>query len=761
MRTSYKELNEGLRPRRAPSPGPFDWNKVKAIYRKLGFGDALILLYISVFIRQYAWIVADNALAWTLTALFSTLLWHCYLWVKETEEPTPAIFWLIVAFPLFVVYAMRVVFPDLSFDVLNYRLLQSERGLRGFLFLPGDFFPAIFPLDPAPDMLTGICRYILGYRLGTIINYLALVWAGTILCRILRPYIAIVWLRCLGVLLILVSEHMLFEINNYMIDLLALPLLLEATYLILYSGRTTRRNLILISIFLGASVALKLTNIAVVIPITLIYAHNIISSAPRLKLKSIAAFTIAGIAFIIPLLPHTIYIYQQTKSPVFPLYNAIFRSPFWLESNLSDGRWGPKGAWETIIWPILIIFKPERLSEPALYSGRISLGLIAATCCFLFVRSDRRIRALSFITVLGSMLWSVTTGYIRYGLYLELLSGVVILCLATYFLAAVRPPARFKRLIMPFLPVSALIVQVAIACNYIYRFEWSTRQTIFDDFSGYVTELPHLFRDHSLIKFFPPERRDLINKVDAWIISDVKTSGVEVLLRRSVPMLALHNPEYFETRESRDKFRDSLRTVDGKRIYSLCFFEDFVSCQEIITKRGLGIGAVTPLRIPFYSQATQLNMVLLEVRPSVSKQESLEAGVGSAPLPDTAFKAEISLPNPPLIFHAGRKEIIYVKVKNIGDRVWPARGQTDGKYSVTIGNSWFDNKTGKILNGQDGRSNLLYDLAPEDEVELPLTVTAPDSPGEYVLEIDAIQEQVAWFHERNSHDLRLSVRVEQ
>ena len=31
------------------------------------------------------------------------------------------------------------------------------------------------------------------------------------------------------------AEHLFFEINNYMADLLALPLLMEATYLALFS----------------------------------------------------------------------------------------------------------------------------------------------------------------------------------------------------------------------------------------------------------------------------------------------------------------------------------------------------------------------------------------------------------------------------------------------------------------------------------------------------------------------------------------------
>ena len=64
----------------------------------------------------------------------------------------------------------------------------------------------------------------------------------------------------MGVLLILFTEHALFEINNYMVDLLALPLLLEATRLALREdddGVRLGRDLTYGELLLGACVALK------------------------------------------------------------------------------------------------------------------------------------------------------------------------------------------------------------------------------------------------------------------------------------------------------------------------------------------------------------------------------------------------------------------------------------------------------------------------------------------------------------------------
>jgi hypothetical protein len=51
-------------------------------------------------------------------------------------------------------------------------------------------------------------------------------------------------------------------------------------------------------------------------------------------------------------------------------------------------------------------------------------------------------------------------------------------------------------------------------------------------------------------------------------------------------------------------------------------------------------------------------------------------------------------------------------------------------------------------------------LKPGATIELPLTVTAPSQPGIYILQLDAIQESVAWFGDRGSEILSLKIKVE-
>jgi hypothetical protein len=133
------------------------------------------------------------------------------------------------------------------------------------------------------------------------------------------------------------------------------------------------------------------------------------------------------------------------------------------------------------------------------------------------------------------------------------------------------------------------------------------------------------------------------------------------------------------------------------------------------------------------------------------------------PLPDRGFKAQITLPNPPTKLRAGQKETITVKAKNASDLFWWARGgeindRADNKFYIAIGDRWLD-KDEKVLTDMDGRYGISKDLKPGEEVELPLLIRAPKEPGDYILEVDLVQEQVAWFSDKGSPTARTRVTV--
>jgi hypothetical protein len=138
---------------------------------------------------------------------------------------------------------------------------------------------------------------------------------------------------------------------------------------------------------------------------------------------------------------------------------------------------------------------------------------------------------------------------------------------------------------------------------------------------------------------------------------------------------------------------------------------------------------------------------------------SLQLSRVSGPLIDAAFQAElIPVDHEPASMKPNERQAIYLVVTNRSDVVWPALTKRDGSYRIAVGNHWFD-AAGKTVVHDDARTVLPYDLRPQQKAEVMLEVTAPAKAGSYVLEIDLVQEDNAWFAEKGSTPLRIPVDV--
>jgi hypothetical protein len=133
------------------------------------------------------------------------------------------------------------------------------------------------------------------------------------------------------------------------------------------------------------------------------------------------------------------------------------------------------------------------------------------------------------------------------------------------------------------------------------------------------------------------------------------------------------------------------------------------------------------------------------------------------PLPDRAFRAQLAFKDAPAKLRAGQKETVVVRVKNASDVYWWARGgepnfNDSNKFYLALGDLWL-HEDGKLLTEMDGRIGLPKDLKPGEEIEVPLSISAPTTPGNYILEVDLVQEQIAWFHDKGSQTARTNVTV--
>jgi len=135
----------------------------------------------------------------------------------------------------------------------------------------------------------------------------------------------------------------------------------------------------------------------------------------------------------------------------------------------------------------------------------------------------------------------------------------------------------------------------------------------------------------------------------------------------------------------------------------------------------------------------------------------------AGPLPAEGFKAEISLADPPVKLRAGQVEVINVKVRNASSVTWWQRGgeqsdRSDNTFYIAAGNRWLDND-GKPTTETEGHNGIPKDLKPGEETEMPLQITAPKTPGDWILSLDMVQEGVAWFGDKGSPTTKVKVAI--
>jgi SAM-dependent methyltransferase len=128
----------------------------------------------------------------------------------------------------------------------------------------------------------------------------------------------------------------------------------------------------------------------------------------------------------------------------------------------------------------------------------------------------------------------------------------------------------------------------------------------------------------------------------------------------------------------------------------------------------------------------------------------------SPELPASAFRGRVAIASGlPRAMRARTMHALTITASNEGGAPWPARGL----HSVHVGNHWKEAKGGSVVVQDDARASFAGDLHPGASEDVILEVRAPVRPGRYLLEVDLVQEEVAWFAERGSAPQRLPVRV--
>ncbi|HEY6231547.1 MAG TPA: hypothetical protein VIW64_09785 [Pyrinomonadaceae bacterium] len=123
------------------------------------------------------------------------------------------------------------------------------------------------------------------------------------------------------------------------------------------------------------------------------------------------------------------------------------------------------------------------------------------------------------------------------------------------------------------------------------------------------------------------------------------------------------------------------------------------------------------------------------------------------------MRVELRATNAPAIAKVKEKLKLRVLVTNRSEVAWLARERGAAPLQLYLGNHWLD-ESGREVVHDDGRAPLIRNLQPGETEELELIVNAPAVSGNYLLELDMLQEGVAWFATAGSASVRLPIKIE-
>ena len=350
------------------------------------------------------------------------------------------IFWTVLA----VTCVLTIGFADESFDTYNYHIYLQENPFTDKIY--EDFFPGrtlnsfIYPLA---DRVFYLFRGALGYRLGTLPSYLILIPMFYGIKKWLRLPDLEMDQRFLAVfsMVPICTFIILQQTGTYYIDNFSVVFLMEFTYEVVADGEDlfeNRAQLYFLALLAGIITCIKFTNAVFLIGLII---YLFIRNFRNLRGLKWFDYIFAAVLFLIPLLPYGADAIRQTGSPVFPYYNRIFRSAYFAENNWFDLRWGPDRLWQLLIWPVYILFRPEKAYEYRIGVTNIAFaagyllslvyfvkGLYAGICKKKMI--DKRKWLLSCILLYDCLVWGkYMIGYIRYAGIIPVLGMIFVIWL--------------------------------------------------------------------------------------------------------------------------------------------------------------------------------------------------------------------------------------------------------------------------------------------------------------------------------------------
>lgn len=497
-------------------------------------------------------------------------------------------------------FLFRVSIPDIQWDTQNYHVYsQINFGKSNIDF---DFFPArtfntlTLPLG---DRMFNVFRYLLGYRLGTILNLLVRLLVYLQLKNILSTYFERKninfnkWLYLLMIIPIMLFDDSLLYANTYYIEMLSVPIFIEIIRIILFSEKQTGLDIALVIAMAALTFSIKISNGYIILALAIPYF---------IKFRKSLSFKPVAIGLILSVFTVFVYFYinyKDTLNPVYPYMNDLFQSPYFITGvDINDyvsfnSRFGPETLKQYILWPLYVFLAPDRGSDLSFNSGRLIVSLITLLVYVILKIRKNKNRLLDATAVLFVVFYIIylfpMQGYSRYMPVLDIIGGIfTVLTITECFISKKNWQSILAVITCMFLGIQ---VSIITSCCIPKR----------SDYEAVKLNSPYLFIDRE-----SGISKEITDQIDFFVILNHNASNAAII-KDSVPIIMPYDLSclgfgYDMPAALKDKYDQIVESLKGKRGFVPVQYYETEGLEDKIKAAGMTLIQIIPVNSYFYAK---------------------------------------------------------------------------------------------------------------------------------------------------------------
>lgn len=347
----------------------------------------------------------------------------------------PVVLWAILVFGCAVFYTYGAG-QDFNFDLRNYHYYA------GYSLLHGTYSTDLAAADlqsflhPAANVISYLAFSSLAFPFGA--------WLILLLQLLLLPVLIKIaaeigkgvrqpdttdslFIRIAALSLCILAPLWWSELGtSFSSSTTAVLLLAGVLYLLRgINDVSIRSNFLLSGVLIGLAAGLKLTNAP--FALSAIAAYALVNL--RLNRSSVTNGVMLGLGLFVGFSSTAwwyLYLYHDWQSPLYPLYNGIFRSPYFDFFNYRDPRWYFPTLGEFLQFLVEAFNGTTKTSEVAFADSRLISVMALAGIAVPFINRDKLGKTCAFFLLFCTFsvwFWATTFAYQRYLIPIELLLG--------------------------------------------------------------------------------------------------------------------------------------------------------------------------------------------------------------------------------------------------------------------------------------------------------------------------------------------------